>query len=96
MNDDESWVVLDNQWYPKSTWFDRWEIRQRWMCWFGIHFVLPAEPTAGKWWPKCICGRCGVSGYWGYWAGGDVSELHINHGHWKQAGLAVPEWRRKA
>lgn len=84
--------TIDGQWYPAITRMDRWDIRQRWLCWLGWHYFLPAERTDTFYgaWPKCVCGRCGLSGYWI----GDVSVLHIQHGYWKQAGLPVPEWTR--
>jgi hypothetical protein len=85
---DPSCVIIEGTLYPKVRAWDRWVHRQEWLCHLGLHYFLPAGRRPGFSVMLCVCGRCGYSTWWN----GNIWQLQIHLGYWKQAGHAIPVW----
>lgn len=85
---DASCVIIEGTLYPKVRAWDRWVHRQEWLCHLGLHYFLPAGRRPGFSVMLCVCARCGYSTWWN----GNIWQLQIHLGYWKQAGHAIPVW----
>lgn len=81
-------VTIDGIVYPKVPTWHRWMHRQQWLCRLGLHYFLPAGRRPGFSVMLCVCGRCGYSTWWH----GNIWNLQIHFGYWKQAGYTIPPW----